>query len=456
MKGPVGIWGLGESGVGAALLAQKHGYETRLVAEAPPKAPYDEALRNAGLSWQVVSNPLEALQTCEIIVRSPGIRPDHPALQALLSQKKRVISDLEWGWWHFPQNAQLWLVTGSTGKTSTTHLLAHLLQTAGRKAIACGNIGRSFCGVLAEEAPYAYFVLEASSFQLWDTYTLVPHLAVVTNLSPNHIDWHGSFEAYMQAKLHFVERIPETSHLLYDAGSERLVEALSRFTIRARVWPYRPAPGEGIYAWIENSKIICDMHLPEDPERWEVSYEGTPLTNPAQQRNALAASIAARLSQLRRADLRRCFETVELQPHRMEQVAVVQGVIYVNDSKATTTDAVWHALSSYDRPIVWIAGGIDKGNDWGELRGIVQARVKALVLIGENNQRLLEAFQDIVPVWVQATSMDDAVEKATALAQAGDVVLLSPGCASMDWFESYTHRGEAFRAAVGRLKEKNA
>ncbi|MCS7189395.1 MAG: cyanophycin synthetase, partial [Bacteroidia bacterium] len=195
----------------------------------------------------------------------------------------------------------------------------------------------------------------------------------------------------------------------------------------------------------------CDMRISDEPERWEVSYEGTPLTNPAQQKNALAAAIAARIAQLRRQDLRRCFETLQQQPHRMEQVAYVRGVLYVNDSKATTTDAVWHALSSFERPIIWIAGGIDKGNDWGELLNIARARVKALILIGKDVSRIEEAFKEAIPTHVRAYSMEEAVMKAAELAQAGDVVLLSPGCASMDWFENYEKRGEAFKVAVERL-----
>ncbi|MCX7606443.1 MAG: UDP-N-acetylmuramoyl-L-alanine--D-glutamate ligase [Bacteroidia bacterium] len=455
MSYSVGIWGLGESGVGAALLARRKGLTPLLVAEQPLSPVYASRLSEAGLSWEITNEPFNLLQNCTLVVRSPGIRPDNHTLLRLQEKGIPLISDLEWGWQHFPTGSQLWLVTGTTGKTSTTHLLTHLLKTAGRDAIACGNIGRSFCAVLAEEHRYEYYVVEASSFQLWDTYSLIPHLAVITNLSLNHIDWHGSFEAYSHAKLHFVQRLPVTSHLIYDAGSHRLEKALSKYPIAASCWRYRAEKGPGIHAWIENQTLICDMRTPEDPERWEVSYEGTSLMNPAQQKNGLAAAIAARLANLRRSDLRRCFETLETQPHRMEQIAIIDGVMYVNDSKATTTDAVWHAMSSFDRGIVWIAGGVDKGNDWGELMDIVRARVRALVLIGKDVHKLEEAFHGTIPLIVRAYSMEEAVEKAASIARPGEVVLLSPACTSLDWYENYERRGEAFREAVEKVRARN-
>lgn len=455
MRERIGIWGLGESGVGAALLAKRQGYTIQLVASAEPRAAYAERLRAAGLSWQVTEEPFSLLSQCDLVVRSPGIRPDTPALQALLAQGIPVLSDLEWGWLHFPQAAQLWLVTGSTGKTSTTTLLAHTLRTTGYSAIACGNVGYSFCAALAEGKPYTYFVVEASSFQLWDTHTLSPHLIVITNLSYNHLDWHGSFAAYKEAKLHILRRLPPTAHLIYDKGSLLLEEAIAEFQPRCHIWPYRLEGGEGIYAWTENHKLICDMKQKTDSERWEVSYEGTPFESPGQRSNSLAAAISGRLAEIRRADLRRSLETYQHEPHRLQPVAEVGGVYYFDDSKATTTDAVWNALSTFDRPVVWIAGGVDKGLDWGELIDIVRARVKALVVIGKDTRRLEEAMQPIVPTLVKAHSMEQAVEEATRLAKPGEVVLLSPGCASMDWFQDYIERGKAFQAAVQRLKEQH-
>ncbi len=455
MKALVGIWGLGESGVGAALLAHRLGYPVRLVAATEPQPKYAEKLRAAGLSWRVTDTPEDLLGKCDLVVRSPGIRPDTPALQALLARGIPVISDLEWGWRHFPAGAQLWLVTGSTGKTSTTTLLAHMLRTAGRSAIACGNVGYSFCAALAEGRAYDYYVVEASSFQLWDTHTLVPHLLVLTSLSFNHLDWHGSFAAYREAKLHILRRLPPTAHVIYNKGSSLLEKAISEFQLNCNLWPYRLEGGEGIYAWTENHKLICDMKQKSHSDRWEVSYEGTPFESPGQRSNSLAAAIGGRLAEIRRADLRRAFETYQNEPHRMQPVADVGGVYYFNDSKATTTEAVWNALSTFDRPIVWIAGGVDKGLDWGELIDIVRARVKALVVIGKDTRRLEEAMQPIVPVLVRAHSMEQAVEEAARLAKPGDVVLLSPGCASMDWYRDYTERGEAFQAAVHRLKEQH-
>lgn len=456
MSQRLGIWGLGESGVGAALLAYKKGYELLLVADKPPAPHHAQKLEALGLSWRITDKPETILKKADLIVRSPGIRPDTPALLRLKAEGIPVVSDLEWGGRHLPPHAHLWMITGSAGKSSTTQLIAHLFRTAGRRAIACGNIGYSFCAALAEELPYEYYVVEASSFQLWDTFTLIPEGLILTGLVPNHIDWHGSLEEYVHAKLHITERLPAEAHLIYAADSELLVQKLSLYRIKAHLWRFSLKAGEGIHAWIEGNKLICDMRIPDDTEKWEVSYEATPLQELPQRKNALAAAIVARLAGLRRADLRRSFETLEKMPHRLEQVALINGVLYVNDSKATTTDAVWYALQSFERPIIWIAGGVDKGNDWGEILDIVRARVKALILIGADPEPLYRAFHDTVPVVERATSMEEAVQKAHALARADDVVLLSPGCASFDWFRSYEERGEAFRRAVQKLREEEA
>lgn len=447
----IGIWGLGESGVGAALLAKKHGYETILLADKPPAPSYAEKLTAAGLSWHISSEPLSLFREVDIVIRSPGIRPDNPHLQALKATTS-VISDLEWGWRHFPSTAQLWLITGSAGKSSTTALLAHTLRTSGRRAIACGNIGYSFCAALAEDLPYDYYVVEASSFQLWDTFSLIPNLMVVTGLVPNHIDWHGSLEAYVEAKLHILRRLSPETHLILDADSSLLKEKLETFSTKARIWRYAQKAEPGIHAWMDGNQLICDMKKSDDTERWEVSYEGTPIQELPQRKNALAAAISARLAGLRRADLRRSFETIEKMPHRLEQVALINGVLYVNDSKATTTDAVWYALQSFERPVIWIAGGVDKGNDWGEILDVVRARVKALILIGIDPEPIYRAFHDTVPVIERAGSMQEAVNKAQSLAQPDDVVILSPGCASFDWYRSYEERGNAFREAVAALQ----
>lgn len=456
MSRRVGIWGLGESGVGAALLARKVGYEPILVADRAPAPHHAERLREAGLSWHITADPLSFFDGVEGVVRSPGIRPDTPALEEMKSRGMAIFSDLEWGWRHFPSGAQLWLITGSAGKSSTTALLAHTLRIAGRRALACGNIGYSFCAALAEGMPYDYYVVEASSFQLWDTFSLVPDLLVLTGLVPNHIDWHGSLDAYIHAKLHIVGRLPASAHLIYDADSALLVESLQGYTIRAQVWRYAQAPDPNIHAWIDGNKLICDMKRADDAERWEVSYEATPLQELPQRKNALAAAISARLAGLRRADLRQSFQTMEKMPHRLERVALIDEVLYINDSKATTTDAVWYALQSFERPIIWIAGGVDKGNDWGEILDVVRVRVKALIIIGVDPEPIYQAFRDAVPVIEKTASMQEAVEKAHRLARPNDVVLLSPGCASFDWFKSYEERGEAFKEAVRRLRREEA
>ncbi len=470
----VGIWGLGESGVGAALLAAAKGYEVIAVGEKPPATlasqggrrasaflngalgmppprDYAQMLSAAGLSWEVTPDPVPYLLSCDVVVRSPGIPPSHPGLQALLQGGKEVISDLEWGWRHFPAEKTLILITGTVGKSSTTTFLTHILRTAGKAAIAAGNIGYSFCLALLEHPEATHFVVEASSFQLWDTKTLKPHIGIITNLSPNHLDWHGSLEAYIAAKLSFVERMGPEDHLIYDGDSGLLRKALEAQAVRAQQWIYRQAYEPPCHAWIEDNKLICDMNKPEDYHRYEVSYEGTPLDATPERKNSLAAAISANLLSIRRKDLQRGLQTLEKLPHRLEPVATIQGVFYINDSKSTTVDSAWYALDSFQGPVIWIAGGKDKGNDYGPLRGMVQARVKAVILIGDEVYRLEEAFKDVVPQMRRAHSMEEAVRLAHEVAQPGDVVLLSPACASFDWYRSYEERGEAYIKAVQAL-----
>ncbi len=252
----VGIWGLGESGVGAALLSAAKGYEVVLVGDKPPTGPdsgtvlhaasaslkalgvppprdYAGMLRKADLSWIVTPDPLPHLLACDVVIRSPGIPPANPTLQALLRAGKVIISDLEWGWRHFPPEKTLILITGTVGKSTTTAFLTHILRTGGLQATATGNIGYSFCLALLENPDTTHFVVEASSFQLWDAPTIKPHVAILTNLSPNHLDWHGSLEAYIAAKLSFVERLTPGDHLIYDGDSWLLHEALKQRRIQA-------------------------------------------------------------------------------------------------------------------------------------------------------------------------------------------------------------------------------
>jgi UDP-N-acetylmuramoylalanine--D-glutamate ligase len=473
----VGIWGMGESGVGAALLSAAKGYEVVLVSDKPPASlppgtsprvsssflealgmppprDYARMLSEAGLSWEVTSDPLPHLRTCDIIVRSPGIPPANPTLQALLKAGKEVISDLEWGWRHFPAEKTLILITGTVGKSSTTAFLTHILRTAGYAAIAAGNIGYSFCLALLEHPEATHFVIEASSFQLWDAPTLKPSIAILTNLSPNHIDWHGSLENYLSAKLQFVERMGPEDHLIYDGDSWLLEKALSERVIKAQKWIYRLTYRPPCHAWIENNKLICDMKKPEDYHRYEVSFEGTPLDATPERKNSLAAAIGANLLNLRRKDLQRGLQTLQKLPHRLEPVATIGGVFYINDSKSTSVESAWYALDSFQAPIVWIAGGKDKGNDYGPLRGLVEAHVKAIILIGDEVYRLEEAFKDIVPQMCRAHSMEEAVRLAHGIAKPGDIVLLSPACASFDWYNSYQERGEAFIRAVQALSKE--
>lgn len=453
MREKVGIWGLGESGTGAALLAKVKDYPFVAVSEAEPAEPHRSKLLSAGLDWVVTKEPWTYLSQCALVIRSPGIAPTHPGLQALLKAGVPVISDLEWAYRHLMPGQQFYLVTGTVGKSTTTTFLTHLLQTGGLYAVAAGNIGYSWALALLEHPEATHFVIEASSFQLWDAPTLKPNLAILTNLSPNHLDWHGSLDAYAKAKLQFVERLLPSDHLIYDGDSALLQAYLDRLTIRAQRWIYRETYQAPCHAWIENQKLICDMKRPQDEERFEISYEETPLETAPERKNSLAAVIGARLSEIRRPELRKGLQTLQRLPHRLQPVGTVRDVLYVNDSKSTTVESSWYALNSFQQPIIWIAGGRDKGNDYGPLVGLAAARVKALILIGEDVYKLEEAFRDQIPTIQRALSMDEAVVLADRLAQPGDVVLLSPACASFDWFKSYAERGDAFIKAVQALAQ---
>ncbi|MGQ9862942.1 MAG: UDP-N-acetylmuramoyl-L-alanine--D-glutamate ligase [Bacteroidia bacterium] len=431
----VGILGGGESAMGAVHLARKRGYELWVSSLSPFSEP--EAVRD--VPHEVGMHTFAQLRRCDVVVRSPGIKEDVEILRQLKAEGVPVISEIEWAFRHVDPQARIVAVSGSTGKSTTAMWIAHLLSEGFTVGLG-GNLGPSWSRQVAAHSP-AWWVVEVSSFQLVDIEHFRPHIAVLTNLVPNHLDWHGSWQAYREAKLKLVKNLLPLDHVVYNLDSVLLVEALAK--VAAQKWGFSVAALSGASAWTEGNKLFWHMH----DQSWEYTYEPFP-TAPE---NILAAGIVASLAQVRLDQLSRWENPPPSLPHRLEYVGSVGGIAFYDDSKSTTVLSAQRALQSLSKPIVWIAGGVDKGNDYGPILSLAREKVRTLILIGDEVDRLREAFTGVIPRIVLARSMEEAVQLAYQEAQPDGIVLLSPMCSSFDWYRGYQERGQAFQAAVHNL-----
>lgn len=433
----VGILGSGESAMGALLLAQKKGYDLWLSS----LSPFSDVEAVRAVPHEVGQHTFAELRRCDVVVRSPGIKCDVPIIQQLKAVGVPVISEIEWAYRHVEPDAQIVAITGSTGKSTTAMWIAHLLSEFYSVGLG-GNLSPSWSRQVATQSP-DWWVVEVSSFQLVDIDRFRPHIAVLTNLVPNHLDWHGCLEAYIQAKLQLLKNLLPLDHIVYNLDSALLVEALAKVKVAARRWGFSVAALPGASAWTKENKLFWHMH----DQSWEYTYESFPTAA----ENILAAGLVAGLAQLRLDQLRRWENPPSPLPHRFQYVASVNGVDFYDDSKSTTVLSAQKALQSLHKPIVWIAGGIDKGNDYGPILPLARERVRTLILIGNEVDRLREAFSGVVPRILSARSMQEAVHIAYQEAQPNGVVLLSPMCSSFDWYRGYHERGEAFQTAIRNL-----
>ena len=439
------ILGGGESGVGTAILGKKHGYDVFLSDGGKLKDSYKEILINNGVKWEQKSHTDELILNADVVMKSPGISDSAEIVQKLKNKGIPVISEIEFAS-QFTK-AKTIGITGSNGKTTTTMLTYHLLKSAGLNVGIAGNIGKSFAWQVAVDS-FDYYVLELSSFQLDGITNYCPHIAIITNISPDHLDrYNYDYKQYIAAKFRITMNQTEEDYLIYDADDEAISEWLKNNKTKARLIPF------SLHKTLDEGAYLKDnqMEININNEEFSMETESIALEGKHNMKNAMAATSVAKLMQIRKQTIRESLSNFQGAEHRLEKVLKIQNVQYINDSKATNTNATFYALDSMSTPTVWIVGGVDKGNDYSELMQLVREKVKAIICLGMDNKKIIDAFGNVVDVMIEVHSMQDAVKMSQRLAEKGDAVLLSPACASFDLFESYEDRGKQFKNAVQNL-----
>lgn len=439
------ILGGGESGVGTAILGKKKGYEVFVSDFGKIKNNYKEVLALNKLDWEEEKHTEELILNADVVMKSPGIPDKSPIVKKILEKGIPMVSEIEFA---FPfTQVETIGITGSNGKTTTTMLTHHLLKQGGLNIAIAGNIGKSFAWQVAENKSEGY-VLELSSFQLDGIENYRPHIAVITNISPDHLDrYEYNYDLYVAAKFRITMNQTEDDYLIYDADDEKITEWLSNNKVRAQKIPFSLSGNNKKGVYVKNDTIISKIKKGEFTMPInELSLEGKHNV-----KNAMAAISVAQLKNIRKKTIVESLSNFQGVEHRLEKVLKIQSVEYINDSKATNTNSTYYALDSMTTPTVWIVGGVDKGNDYNELMQLVREKVKAIVCLGVDNAKIIDAFKNVVDVMIETTSMSEAVKIAQKMAEKGDTVLLSPACASFDLFESYEDRGKQFKAAVQNL-----
>jgi len=439
------VLGGGESGVGTAILGKKKGYDVFLSDFGKIKESYKEVLVINGIAWEEEKHTEDLILNADIVMKSPGIPEKSPIVKKLLAAGIKVISEIEFA---KPYTEALTIgITGSNGKTTTTMLTHHLLKSAGLNVGLGGNIGKSFAWQVAENK-YDAYVLELSSFQLDGIIDYRPDIAIITNISPDHLDrYEYKYQKYIDAKFRITMNQTESDYLIYDADDEAITEWLNNNTTKAKLIPFSLNKEFSEGAFIKDNK----MEIKINQEEFTMETEYIALEGKHNMKNAMAASSVAKLMQIRKATIRESLSNFQGVEHRLEKVLKIQNVQYINDSKATNVNATFFALDSMNVPTVWIVGGVDKGNDYNELMSLVREKVKAIICLGVDNHKIINAFGNVVDIMVEVNNMSDAVKTAQRLTEKGDAVLLSPACASFDLFENYEDRGKQFKQAVHNL-----
>ncbi len=440
------ILGGGESGIGAAILAKQQGYEVFLSDASPLKEVYREELQEYGIEFEESSHDLDKLLQADEIMKSPGIPEKSAAMKQIRAKGIPVISEVELAW-RFKGNSRIVAITGSNGKTTTTSLIYHICKHAGMNCALVGNIGISFAKQVALD-PKELYVVEISSFQLDDIKQFRANVAVLTNITEDHLDRYDyKFENYIYSKFRVAENQTAADCFIYCADDPVTIKYLKKLTIHSNPLPFtmNQEPQKG--AFIKNGTMTVAVN----DDKLTMSVDDFKIKGKHNQYNTMAAGIAAATLGIRKDKIREAVTTFESLEHRMELVAMVKGVEYINDSKATNVNSTWFALESMTRPVILILGGVDKGNDYEVLKELVKEKVKAIVCLGTDNRKIHEAFGSIVPLLVNTASAGEAVQAAYHFAEKGDTVLLSPACASFDLFKNYEDRGNQFKQAVRNL-----
>ena len=442
------ILGAAESGVGAALLGKQQGWDVFVSDGGAIKENFKEVLQQNGIAVEEGMHTVEKILNADCVVKSPGIGEKAEIVKQIRAVGIEVCSEIEFGY-RYKGNSRIIAITGSNGKSTTTKLTYHTLKTAGYDVAMVGNIGYSFARQIAEK-PCEWYVMEVSSFQLDDIHQFRPDVAVLLNITPDHLDrYNYIFDNYVASKFRITENQKETDYFIVNRDDKVITQYLATHSIHAKLIYFTMSETnlENDGGHISNERLYINL----DGESDDMSIHDLAIKGKHNQYNSMAAGISARIAGVRKEKIRESFGGFEGLEHRLEYVATIRGVEFVNDSKATNVNSVWFALESMKKPVVLILGGQDKGNDYTEIMELVKEKVKAIVCMGLDNQPIHDAFDSVVEDMVETKSAADAVHAAYALAENGDVVLLAPACASFDLFKNYEDRGRQFKEAVRNL-----
>ena len=439
------VLGGAESGVGAAVLAKVKGMDVFLSDKGQIKEEYIETLRKWEIPFEQGQHTEELILNADEVVKSPGIPGTVPMVQKIRERGIRVVSEIEFASRY--DSAKKICITGSNGKTTTTSLIYYLLKNAGLNVGLGGNIGKSYAYQVATEH-FDYYVLEISSFQLDDIYDFRPDIAIITNITPDHLDrYDHKMENYVAAKFNITRNLTQDDCFIFDSDDAITIGHLNNIVLRCKMLPFSQEKEVPQGAFLRDNKMVIRY----EKEETDIFLEELALGGKHNIYNSMAAALAAKATGIENDVIRNSLATFQPIEHRLEPVLSIKDVLYINDSKATNVDSAWYALECQKQPVVWIVGGTDKGNDYRVLEDLVKEKVKAIVCLGVDNTKIHAAFEKLVPIIADTSSAEEAVRKSAELAHPGDVVLLSPCCASFDLFKNYEDRGEQFKAAVRKL-----
>ena len=446
MSKKIAILGTGESGTGAAVLAKKQGFRVWLSDSGKIKEKYKKVLSHFEIAFEENKHTVEEILDADEVIVSPGIPLTAPLIVQIKAKSMPVISEIEFAARY--TKARKICITGSNGKTTTTLLIYHILKNAGINVGLAGNVGESFALQVATKE-YDWYVLEISSFQLDSMFDFKADIAILTNITPDHMDrYNYNFKNYIDSKFRITQNQTNEDAFIYCLDDEVSAAEVSRRSLKAKIYTTTCQPGNtSANAYCIENKI----QITTNNNFFTMTLEELALQGKHNVYNSMAASIASKLVDIRSESIRQSLSAFENVPHRLEFVARIHGIDFINDSKATNVNSAWYALETADSPLIWIAGGIDKGNDYAKLEELVSQKVKAIICLGVDNAKLIETFGSKVDAIYETQSAEQAVLTAYTIGKKGDTVLLSPACASFDLFESYEDRGNKFKQAVKNL-----
>lgn len=445
MQKKIVILGAGESGAGSAVLAKKHNFDVFVSDNGQIREKYKKLLEDHSVEYEEGRHTEEKIFKADEVIKSPGIKENEPLILQLKEKGVSVISEIEFAG-RYASGLKI-CITGSNGKTTVTNLIYHILKKAGKNVAMTGNVGNSFSLSVAE-GQHDYYVIELSSFQLDGMYDFRADIAVLMNITPDHLDRYDyNYRNYIDSKFRIIQNQTQSDHFIYWADDPVITAELSHRKLSMKLLPFSDTIKENMTAYIDNNELIIDyLNKINLMTIHELALRGRHNTY-----NSMAAAIAGKVLNIRKDVIRESLADFQGIEHRLEPVIKVSGISFINDSKATNVNSTWYALECMETPVVWIVGGIDKGNDYSELIPVVKQKVKAIVCLGEDNKKIIEAFSDKVPTIIETSSMEEAVRSAYYLAKKGETVLLSPACASFDLFNNYEDRGRQFKSAVRNL-----